>query len=84
MSRARVGMVLLCLAAGVGILWAQVKPAAPMVSSGPGRFVIVNPSPDSVRYIMLLDAQTGVTWQMCTVTEAKPQAWCMMAPTLKP
>jgi hypothetical protein len=85
LSAAVVGMVLLCLTAGIGgSALGQVKPApAPMISSGPGRFVIVNPSPDSVRYIMLLDTQTGISWQICQEDMAARANWCPMAVAVK-
>lgn len=50
--------------------------AAPISSGGPGRYQVVNGTPDLTRNIMLLDTQTGSTWIKCS--DSGVSGWCLM------
>lgn len=55
---------------GLMVLWpldllAQEPKHRQIVKSGPGRFQIVNGTPDMARNIMLLDTETGDAWVAC-------------------
>lgn len=60
----------LALAAGAGVAFAEGEPRP----GGQGRYVIVNPFPQSVRNTMLLDTITGQTWITCS--SGGEIAWC--------
>lgn len=42
----------------------------------PGRYQIVNPTPQYVGRTMLLDTETGATWIVCGKSDALVRAWC--------
>lgn len=57
-----------------------VTPTAPV-----GRYQIINGMPGIARYIMLLDTQTGQTWEVCGAGSGKDVAsWCPMEMMTKP
>lgn len=52
-------------------------PALAQKAGPPGRYVVVNPTPEFSRNIMLLDTATGKTWIACTSSDGDLN-WCAM------
>jgi hypothetical protein len=57
----------------------QIPPRStlkPIETPPNGRFQIVNGTPELTHNIMLLDTQTGKTWEVCKID--KEDSWCAM------
>lgn len=66
---------------GLGALVKHANAAPAPGSSGgsPGRWQVVNGTPDMTRNIMLLDSTTGETWVTCSSEDGR--SWCYMPRT---
>lgn len=73
-----IGLVLLGSVGGLALKPAFASAAAPQPPLFPlGRFLVVNPTPDLARNVMLLDSATGTTWVGCGKA-GEISAWCPM------
>jgi hypothetical protein len=78
----KIGIALLAL---MGLLVACDQPTQPTPAAQPAqpeiknRFQIVNGTPELTRNIMLLDTQTGDSWQICGSNKPNEiSGWCLM------
>jgi len=71
------------LVGGLMVGRADAAPPAVVTSGPPGRWQIVNGTPEQAGNIMLLDSATGQTWVICT-DEQGTRIWCSLERSVFP
>jgi len=71
-NRVVTAVVVVAMAVGLGLAFAGKGTAA---RGADGTWVIVNPTPEVARNIMLLNTRTGQAWQTC-IDDTHELKWC--------